>query len=398
MRHKKRQLKQNCSLIPLIICMTMLFSMTVFAKSKPELVPDRFPATGGTCSPFTYDYEEKGYTLTVEKGTQMELMPYIRYNKNKVNKSAKVIKPLKGLDQYKGEKKFTIEDSSVATLSESGKLTAVKEGTTMACVTYKGLSFQFTISVKEPAESDKEDVIKLRKAIALFNKGIKSQKSFTKKNRSKKLKQLSDAIQIERRLDGNDQGGTYNEGVYKGVCVVPDYNVFEQKKLLFDKYCQSIDPTYSKSKCPFQVTGVSYEDGKVTIQLKDAITEDQLFGFKAHSELEEDSPVWWNDREWYSYFSGKKSKFTQAVTYISFFKDGDPDYDLTFYRGRGVVKPGNDKIVMTTCLATKPGNPKKNKNVKLEPDRYRFVRVPYEGSYAVTDNRKWLKDLFFDVR
>ena len=40
MRHKKRQLKQNCSLIPLIICMTLLFSMTVFAaKKQPELTP-----------------------------------------------------------------------------------------------------------------------------------------------------------------------------------------------------------------------------------------------------------------------------------------------------------------------------------------------------------------------
>ena len=397
MRRNKSKLKLN-GIIPLIIYMTLLLSVTVFAKSKQELVPDRFPGIGGTCAPFTYDLGEKGYTLTVEKGTQMELMPYIRYNKNLKNKSTKVLKPLKGLDQYKGEKKFTIEDPSIAMLSDSGKLTAVKEGTTTASVTFKGLSFQFIVSVKEVTESEKEDVINLKKAIALFNKGIKSQNSITKKNRNKKLKQLSDVIQIERRLDDNDKGETYNAGVYKGVCVVPDYSVFEKNKLMFCYYCRSLDPTYSKSKCPFRVKEAFYEDGEVTILLKDIITEDQLFGFKTHSELEEDSWVWWNDREWASYFTGKKSKFTQAITYINFYKDGDPDEDLTYYRGRGIVKPGNDKIVMTTCLATKPGNPQKNKNVKLEPDRYRFVRVPYEGSYAVADNKKWLKGVSFNVK
>ena len=397
MKRKKSNLKQS-SIIPLIICMTLLFSMTVFANSKPKLLPDRSPGTGGTCAPFIYDFGEKEYTLTVEKGTQMELMPYIRYHDIQKNKSTKPTKRLKGLDQCKGEKTFSIEDPEIAALSESGKLTAVKEGTTTATVTYKDLSFTFTLVVKAQAESEIEDVIKLRKAIALFNKGIKSQKSFTRKNRNKKLKQLSEVIQIERRLNGNNHSQTYKAGAYKGVCVVPDYSVFELKKIMFCDYCQSLDPTYSKSKCPFNVKSVIYEDGKLTIQLKDIITEDQLFGFKTHSDLEEDAWVWWNDREWASYFSGKKSKFTQAITYINFFKDGDPDYNLTCYRGRGIVKPGNDKIVMTTCLATKPGNPKKNKNVKLEPDRYRFVRVPYEGSYAVADNMKWLKGVSFNVK
>lgn len=390
---KKRNVKTKIML--LVFCLSMLFTTTVLGKEAPVLTPNRFSGMI-SCEPFTYNWKSKEYNLTVEKGVQIDLLSNVRYQKKQS------LKQNKSLDQLKGEKSFSVEDTTIASVSPTGILTVQAVGKTYVNVTYQGLEFRFLVVVKEATGSQNQDIVKLRLAIAKFNKDIYSKNSFTRKNRRKKLSQLSAVRTIEMQLDKNNEGNTYKNGVYKGVCVVPDYSVFEKRYLWFDEYCSSLDPTNPKGKCPFKATKASYENGKITIWLKKPITEDQLFGFKTHSLLEEENPLGWEDnRIEYSYFNGKKSKFNKAVTYISFIGDRDIDENgnintSTVYCAKGMIKAGAKKIVMTPYIVSQ-GNPKKTKEVQLQPDRYRFWQKSSTHDNQVMTDLKWLKKLYFDV-
>lgn len=393
MRNNKKKWNVKTNIILLVFCLSIPFLLTIRADAKETIGPHRNTGISDS-EPFMYDVETKEYTLTIEKGAVIELASYIRYEEpagryvSKLNKS---------IDKLKGNKEFYIEDPKIASLTQTGTLIAQNVGKTYVEVTYQEMKFRFAVSVKETGKTQNKDIIKLKAAIAKFNQSVKSKKSITRKNRRKILSQLSAVRTIEIRLDKNNEGNTYRKGVYKGVCVIPDYSAFEKRLLWFGEYCEKLDPTNPKGKCPFKATKAVYEDGKIKIWLKKPITEDQLFGFKTNSELEEDNPMWWDsDRTWCSYFTGKKSKFKKAVTYITFTRDEDDEAAKTRYRARGIIKVGTKEIVMTPCFS-KPAKPKQYEIAQLQPGTYRFwYKVPGPGPKTAS-YEKWLKKLCFEV-
>ena len=368
MNQEKRKRKLNGSIIPLIICMTLLFSMTVFAaKKQPELTPatTHLNRMGDVFS--SYDTKTHEYTMKVECGTKLQLLQHIGYRKNSNAKDVR-------LDRMKGKKTFFVDDPQIVTVSSKGILTALNEGDTRVKVTYKGLTFDFKVVVVEVKESQEKGVIKLKNAVTKFNKGLKSKKSITRKNRVKKLIQLSDVFRAAKQLDGSDDSGDVRsicDGcTYKGVCVIPEYGSFIEKMEWFDAYCADLDPTNLKGKMPFDVKSVNYDGEKIIIQLSKAITEDQIFGFKTHSWQRGESEKKWGYEE-YTYFTKKIAVFDSADIYAySLCKTGDTEKD---YFCRGTMKAGDDKIVLTPYYFNHHGS--KTRKCKLDAGSYYFDAV-----------------------
>ncbi len=368
--------------VPFVICVIMMFSVTSYETNASELI-HASTTLNRIGWPFSYSGQgTQELTMTIECGTRIKLTKYIGYKKNKKAKDVK-------LDRVKGKKTFFVNDPSIVTISTKGIMTAVKEGETQVEVTYKGVDYGFKVVVVEVKESQEKGVKKLKKSVANFNKGIKSKKSITRKNRTEKLIQLSDVFRSVKKLDGSAGLGSVGyvcDGcTYKGVCVIPDYCDFVEKMEWFDAYCAQLDPTNLKGKMPFEVKSVNYDGDKIVIQLNKAITEDQVFGFKTHSWQRGEMEKKWGYEE-YTYFTKKNAVFDSADIYAYLLcKAGETEKD---YFCRGTMKVGDDKIVLTPYYFNHHGT--KTWKCKLSAGSYYF-----DNGGGVT---WWTKNVKFNVR
>ena len=226
----------------------------VSARLTCELIPNSLP--------------KEPIVLKIEKGTKINLAGYIYWEE-----AGLLLNDI-------SDDSYSVRNKNICSINKKGRLTAKNTGTTTVTVRYKRQKIKLKVKVVKKKISDNEKVKKVNAAVKKFYKGVTSADSINKDNRIKKLKQYKYANECIEELVGRGGYEKYYRGVYKDVCVTPDYYKLWKAWEKFDDYCDLVyDSSFHDHSLtvPFEAERVEASEDKIVIRLKEAISDDVVF-------------------------------------------------------------------------------------------------------------------------
>lgn len=187
---------------------------------------------------------------------------------------------------------FTSNKPSVAEIDKkTGKITAKKKGTATITTKYKG----YTLKVKVRVVETKDEIIEhcseevqglfpeLEQRTKVFFQHVDARPKINNSNRYTILSTCNSDGFADIPSEDGCIGYEWYDGIY--YIYSPEamraHIIAEQ----MDDYVDTMDPFFSSNKNGFRIKSVSGKGGsrKVTMKLNGKVTDDQMFGLKAHN-------------------------------------------------------------------------------------------------------------------